>query len=100
MDLAMRSTFSASNSGVALPDINVEAVLDSSIFALGSAVTGMALALAAVVWLLDAALVPVLAGAGAVLSAWLPIFMVLSKDRGEGSGHSICTVYRPLLERL
>jgi len=35
------------------------------------------------------------AGTTTGLSAGLPIFMVLSKGRGEGSKPSICTVYRP-----
>jgi hypothetical protein len=100
MALEIRATFSASNSAVAPPDSSVEAVLDSSIFALASAVAGIALAATVVVaWPLAAAgALPTLGAVGAGFSAGLPIFMVLSKGRGEGTGHSICTVYRPLLE--
>src|SRR4051794_27666191 len=95
MALEMRSTFAASNSGLASLDSSVDAVLDSSFFALASAVAGMALVADAGAWPLAAAGVPPpAAGVGAGFSAGWPIFMVLSKGRGKGSGHSICTVYR------
>jgi hypothetical protein len=44
----MRWTFSASNSGLEPAESSVEAVLDNSIFALASAVAGIALAAAGV----------------------------------------------------
>ena len=101
MACEMRATLSASNSALPPVDSSVDAVLDSSTFALSSGVAGVAVTTALPVYGVSAATAGPAPGVTAGgFSAGLPIFMVISKGSAWRPAHSTWTVYRPPCHRL